>query len=69
MNLNHRSKYSAVAAAVALACAVGANTTADAASVVAGSTLTFATVHRCCDRDVGSKRDVRRRHRCELRRG
>jgi len=42
MNLNHRSKYSAVAAAVALACAVGANTTADAASVVAGSTLTLS---------------------------
>jgi hypothetical protein len=42
MNLNHRSKYSAVAAAVAVACAVGANTTADAASAVAGATLTLS---------------------------
>jgi len=43
MNLNHRSKYSAVAAAVAVACAVGANTGADAATVQAGETLTLAS--------------------------
>lgn len=42
MNLNHRSKYSAVAAAVAVACAVGANQNLNAASSVAGSTLTLA---------------------------
>jgi len=42
MNLNHRSKYSAVAAAVAVACAVGANQGADAATVQAGATLTLA---------------------------
>jgi len=43
MNLNHRSKYSAVAAAVALACAVGANSNVDAASAIptAGDTLTI----------------------------
>jgi len=42
MNLNHRSKYSAVAAAVALACAVGANQGANAASAASGATLTLA---------------------------
>jgi hypothetical protein len=42
MNLNHRSKYSAVAAAVAVACAVGANQNLNAASAVAGATLTLA---------------------------
>jgi hypothetical protein len=42
MNLNHRSKYSAVAAAVAVACAVGANQNLNAASAVSGSTLTLA---------------------------
>jgi len=42
MNLNHRSKYSLVASAVALACAVGADQSANAASVVAGATVTVA---------------------------
>jgi len=42
MNLNHRSKYSAVAAAVAVACAVGANQNLNAASAAAGATLTLA---------------------------
>jgi hypothetical protein len=42
MNLNHRSKYSAVAAAVAVACAIGANQNLSAASAVSGATLTLA---------------------------
>jgi len=42
MNLNHRSKYSLVASAVALACAVGADQSANAASAVSGSTITVA---------------------------
>jgi len=43
MNLNHRSKYSAVAAAVAVACAVGANTGADAATNLNNPTLTLSS--------------------------
>jgi len=43
MNLNHRSKYSAVAAAVAVACAVGANSGAEAATNLSGATLTLAS--------------------------
>lgn len=42
MNFKQRSQYSLVASAVALACAVGADQSANAASVVAGATITVA---------------------------